>query len=227
MWKSFLAEFHGSAMMSFIILVSGNLIAAVAGLWLCVLASGGAFFNPAITMAFLFKKANTQKVTSVDCIKDLLCIVFQLLGAFTGAFIAWQVLGKSGSVEINADATYAQAFFMEVLGTFQLILTLMIIVDLKEPLHVGIFSVIITVYIIFCLAIPISGGCFNPTLCTGINLANAVIIGDSAPIKIIWLYIIAPMIGCFCGVALAQFLMVHEHHPIVHHSDSDNSPKPN
>ena len=216
MWKAFLAEFHGSAMMAFIAIVSGaNLTALVAGLWMCVLASGGAFFNPCITLAFMFKKLGSEKVPLNDVVKDLLCILFQLLGAFTGSFIAWQVCGYTIALEINPEKTQSQAFFMEVFATCQLILTLMIIVDLKDPLHVGIFSVVMTVYLIIALAGPISGGCLNPTLCTGINLANAAITGDSKPIKIIWLYILAPLIGAIIGVSGSKLLMHHEHHAIV------------
>lgn len=214
MWKAFLAEFHGSAIMSCIAVVSGaNLLALIAGLWMCVLASGGAFFNPCITFAFMFKKLASEKVPMSDIVKDLICIIFQLLGAFTGAFIGWQICGESIALDINPEKTYAQAFFMEVVGVFQLILTLMIIVDLKDPLHVGIFAVIITVYLMFSLVGPISGGCLNPTLCVGINLANAAIKGTSKPIEIIWLYIVAPMVGALAGVAASQGLMLHEHRP--------------
>ena len=209
-------------MMAFIAIVSGaNVIALVAGLWMCVLASGGAFFNPCITLAFLFKKSNSEKISREDVIKDLGCIFFQITGSFTGSFIAWQIVGYSIALDIGEGKTHAQAFFMEVIATFQLILTLMIIVDLKDPLHVGIFSVIITVYVMINLAGPISGGCLNPTLCTGINLANAVIINDNKPIQIIWLYIIAPLTGTMCGVSLSQYLMVHPHRPIMVH-DADN-----
>ena len=216
MWKAFVAEFHGSAMVAFIAIVSGaNLTALVAGLWLCVLASGGAFFNPCITIAFMLKKLGSEKVPLTDVVKDLLCMVFQLLGAFAGSFIAWQVCGYTISIEISPDKTHAQAFFMETFATCQMILTLMIIVDIKDPLHVGIFSVIITVYLLIALAGPISGGCLNPTLCTGINLANAVITRDSKPIHIIWLYIIAPLLGAVIGVSASKLLMMHEQHPVA------------
>jgi glycerol uptake facilitator-like aquaporin len=222
MLKSFIAETHGSAMMSFLVLLSGNLTAITAGLWLCVLASGGAFFNPCITLAFLFKKANKEKVPRKDIIKDLLCIVFQLIGATIGSIIAWQVSGKTLAVDIGVEKTSSQAFFMEVLGSFQLILTLMIIVDLKDPLHVGIFSVIITVYLVLSLSGPISGGCLNPTLCTGINIGNAMITGTKEPLHVVWIYIIAPLIGTMVAVAMSQYLMIHQHHSIIPPENSNH-----
>lgn len=221
MYKKCLVEFHGSAMMAFIVIVSGgNGLAITAGLWMCVIAAGGAFFNPCITLACLFREINKEKVPTEKLIEAVLCMMCQIIGVFLGALLGWVIEGETLAIMTNPEKDDVQVFFMEVLFTFQLILTLMVILDLKQdPLHVGIFSVIITVWVCLHMSGPISGGCLNPTLCIGINVVHYINTQDSFVLEHLWIYAFAPLIGSMLAVSAAGALTVHKHHPIIEHAE--------
>jgi len=59
----------------------------------------GSHFNPAVTLAFMFRK----EVASFSRPLGLAYIIFQLLGGFIGALVSWLFTGNSGMVAMRSD----------------------------------------------------------------------------------------------------------------------------
>ena len=173
---------------------------------MCIIAGGLAFFNPCITLAFLFKKFSSGKMTTQDVKTDPACIGFQVLGAIFGTILAWGIIEDTIHFEKNSEKTNIQAFFMEFICTLQIILTLMMVSSSSEPMHFGIFSIMVTTYVAFNIAGPISMGCLNPSVCSGINIGASIITGSITPILVLWLYILAPLSGTLVAIIFFGFL---------------------
>lgn len=114
-------------------------------IWIFGHISGG-HFNPAVTISFLF----TGKINPLLA---FLYVTSQTLGGFTGASILWSLSpNRLNSIGLSVTAVHpsvnlCQAFFIEAIITFLLVITVFSCVDSKRtdlkgsfPLHIG-FSV--------------------------------------------------------------------------------------
>ena len=154
----------------------------------------GAHFNPAVTIPMFLRK----KITGIEC---CYYIIAQLIGAFTGSFFVGlcnkgDFKNLAGNV-INGDEgwNYFSCFFIEIILTFGLVFVIFAS-TIKENNFGNLtgFIVGISLYFLGITGSHVSGGSLNPAR----SIAPAVIMaimGKTEPIKYLWLYIIAPIIG--------------------------------
>ena len=206
--KKFVAELIGTAFLVFVvtgisIFNAGNVL----GYNCCfeaafVLTSmiyifgriSGAHFNPAVTIPMFLRK----KITGIEC---CYYIIAQLIGAFTGSFFVGlcnkgDFKNLAGNV-INGDEVwnYFSCFFIEIILTFGLVFVIFAS-TIKENNFGNLtgFIVGISLYFLGIAGSSVSGGSLNPAR----SIAPAIIMaitGNTEPIKQLWLYILAPIIG--------------------------------
>ena len=154
----------------------------------------GAHFNPAVSIPMFLR----SKITLIECCYYILA---QILGAFIGSIFVglcnkggFKVL--SGNV-ISGDESwdYFSCFFIEVILTFGLVFVIFAS-TVKENNFGNLTGLIvgISLYFLGITGSHVSGGSLNPAR----SIAPAIIMaftGDSEPIKDLWLYIVAPIIG--------------------------------
>jgi aquaporin Z len=149
----------------------------------------GAHFNPAVTLTFL----RLGKIAPWDA---FFYVIAQFAGAVLGVLLAAALLGKmlmanpsvNYVVTVPGNAGVSAAFIAEVLISFGLMLTVLIVSNTKRlNRYTALFAgAIVAIYITF--EAPISGMSMNP----------ARSFGSAFPAQIwtaLWMYFIAPPIG--------------------------------
>jgi len=81
----------------------------------------GAHFNPCVTAAFMFRRDKGK----FKALHGLFYILFQLLGALSGALVACNILDSCPVVGIgrnnNGNYVFSQAMFREFIGSILLV----------------------------------------------------------------------------------------------------------
>ncbi|CAL2108812.1 Aquaporin Z [Tenacibaculum sp. 190524A02b] len=147
----------------------------------------GTHINPSVTIALALGKLTSKK-------EAFFYILSQMFGAISASFLLQILFPKTSTLgnTIPVENLY-QAFIMECLLTFLLMLTILA-VNTKKELATNSGLIIGTVIIgIILLAGPISGGSFNPAR----SIAPAIV---SRNYSALWIYIIAPTLGAIMGM---------------------------
>jgi MIP family channel proteins len=196
--KNYLIEFIGTMFWVMVIGFSGNPLA----IGLTILAAvyigahiSGAHYNPAITLAFWFRK----KIKSSDV---LFYWIAQLLGAFAGAVIYYIIQEKSFCPAPAEGVELWKCILLELLFTFLLCTAALTTLTTKKLENNFIYGLAIGSAVaagIYCVG-PITGGVFNPAVYLGPMITDSLTGGSS--IQYILLYLIGP----FGGSALAAIV---------------------
>ena len=154
----------------------------------------GAHFNPAVSIPMFLR----EKITFQECI---FYIVAQILGAFFGSILVglcsqgnFENL-SSNAFEEHSTWSYSSCFICEFLLTFVLVLA--IFASTIERNNFGNLTGLIvgnTLYFLGITGNNVSGASLNPAR----SIAPAIITlfsGETTPIKQLWLYIVAPILG--------------------------------
>lgn len=154
----------------------------------------GAHFNPAVSIPMFLR----EKITLQECI---FYIVAQILGAFFGSILVglcsqgnFENL-SSNAFEEHSAWSYFSCFICEFLLTFVLVLA--IFASTIERNNFGNLTGLIvgnTLYFLGITGNNVSGASLNPAR----SIAPAIITlfsGETTPIKQLWLYIVAPILG--------------------------------
>ncbi|OUJ76033.1 MIP/aquaporin family protein [Hymenobacter crusticola] len=174
----------------------------------------GAHFNPAVTLAFW----QLGKVHRIDAVWYVL---FQLLGAVTGAQLVKLLLGTwYAHPQVNYVVTKpGEDGLLVALGAefvISLVLMLVLLLTLhSKPLHnkAGwLLGTLLAVYIIF--EEPYSGMSTNPAR----SLASAVAAGHYASL---WLYLVAPVLGMWLATLMFKLLYHGQKLPLAILAGSD------
>lgn len=158
----------------------------------------GAHFNPAVTIPMFLRK----KITAIEC---CYYIFAQLIGAFLGSILVGlchkgKFKNLSGnSIEADGFWDYFSCFLIEVILTFGLVFVIFAS-TIKENNFGNLtgFIVGISLYFLGITGASVSGGSLNPAR----SIAPAFIMlfsGEYEPIKQLWIYILAPIIGGICA----------------------------
>jgi aquaporin Z len=167
------------------------------GLLAAIFAFGhvsGGHFNPAVTVAMVLDR----RTTPVDAVGY---IVAQCVGALGAAllvsFLFDQAAVAAGITSPNADAgvTDVEALIIELVMTAGF-LTVILAASRHASTVAGMVIPFALVAIHFAIA-PLTGSSVNPAR----SLGSAVVGGD---ISMLWIYIVAPVIGGIVGWALWQ-----------------------
>lgn len=154
----------------------------------------GAHYNPAVTVALLLR----GKLSPGDGAPYL---VAQLLAAFLASGAVFLVAGDTFAPAPGAGASVAQAFLVEALFTFALVLVILNVATAKATegndyygLAIG-FTVMAGTFAVG----NVSGAAFNPAVGTGPIVFQAIVAGGS--LGNLWLYWAAPLAGSVVAVA--------------------------
>jgi glycerol uptake facilitator-like aquaporin len=156
----------------------------------------------------------------MDIVNSIAYIFTQLLGSlFSGACIHWlkpeiyaKNASKLGYPHLDKSTTPAQGFFMEMFGTFFLVLAIYSCF-LNKSVTPAVRGAIIGVTLFFVIAAfgPITGGGFNPARTFGPSL-----ITKEFTMKAWWIYYTGPLLGAVLGGLVYVFVFEgvdHDYNP--------------
>jgi aquaporin Z len=157
----------------------------------------GAHYNPAVTLAAILR----GKITLNGAMQYWL---FQILGAFTAAFILWVTYGTPVPLPSPAPGFQynLKPVLLEVIFTFALVSVILNVAMSKKSAGNSYFGLAIgfTVLASAFAVGPISGGAFNPAVALGPMLMD-IFVGGVSFINV-WIYVVGP----FLGALLAAFV---------------------
>lgn len=194
---------------------SGYILTAFAfGLAIIAMAYGvgnisGGHVNPAVSIGVL--------ISGGMSLKDF-CgyIVFQILGALAGSGVLYLIFDmggiddKTGGLGTNGlggvNDSIGAGLIVEIILTF-LFVILILGVTSKNQNHGSFGGLIIglTLVGIHIIGIGLTGTSVNPARSLGPAII-AAITGNSAPIEVVWVFIVAPLIGGSLAALVYKFL---------------------
>jgi MIP family channel proteins len=225
-WRHFVAEFIGTFALVFVggaaIMIakdtnspSGLLgIALAHGLILAVMVSAlmriSGHFNPAITLGFLATRR-------IEALMAGVYIVAQVIGAISAAYVLkWTFpftlfeATRGGGQAIALQVTGGQAFLLEAIATFFLVLVVFgTAVDSKAP-QIGGLAIGLTVAADILAIGPLTGGSMNPARSFGPAVASGIFEAQL-------IYWAAPITGGLVAALLYEYLFLRRDvEPVSH-----------
>lgn len=225
-WRHFIAEFIGTFALVFVggaaIMIAKDTnspagligIAFAHGLILAVMVSAlmriSGHFNPAVTIGFVAARRIDVSMAGVY-------IIAQVLGAILGAYVLkWTFpftlfeATRGGGQAIALQVTGGQAFLLEFIGTFFLVLVVFgTAVDPKAP-RIGGLAIGLTLTADILAIGPLTGASVNPARSFGPAVASGIF---EAQI----IYWAAPIAGGIVAALLYDFLFLRrEVEPVSH-----------
>ncbi len=202
--KAYIMEFIGTMFLVLAIGFSQNPLAI--GLMLAVMVYmgghiSGAHYNPAVTLAIFFRGKLESKYI-------LGYIVFQVLGAFTAAFIYYLVYSNTFYPAPAEDIELWKAILLELLFTFaycSVVLAIATSEKTKGNFVYG-FAIGLTVTASAYAVGPITGGAFNPAVFLGPMLMDVFMGGNSAEHLV--LYLVGPLGGSALAAIVYRIINV-------------------
>ena len=170
----------------------------IVGMAYCVGNISGCHINPAVSLAVFINKGMSAKDFG-------LYLLAQFLGAWFGAGLLAMIFGLSeipdatGGFGSNAIAgvngSIITAIIVEIVLTYIFILVILGVTS-KKFNHGSFGGLIIglTLVLIHIFGIALTGTSVNPARSFGPALV-ALLAGNSDPIKDLWIFIVAPLIG--------------------------------
>lgn len=169
----------------------------------------GCHVNPAVSFAFLIKGDLS--------IKDFCSYVCaQILGALAGAgilafiFNTGKLVDMTGGYGSNGVSgvgdNYATAMIVEIVLTYIFVMAILGVTS-KKAKHGNVAGLVIglTLTLVHILGIGLTGTSVNPARSLGPAIV-AAIDGNSDPIKCVWVFIVAPLIGAALAALCTKLL---------------------
>lgn len=170
----------------------------IVGMAYCVGNISGCHINPAVSLGVLLSGGMSKKdfggYVAAQCVgatvgSALLLAIFSLGGVEdkTGG------LGTNGLAGVNGSII--AGLLVEIVLTFIFVLTILGVTDEKAG-HGSFAGVVIgfTLTLVHILGIGLTGTSVNPARSFGPALI-ALFTGNTAPIAVVWVFIVAPLIG--------------------------------
>lgn len=154
----------------------------------------GCHINPAVTLGFAFAKKFLWKEVPAY-------IVAQLIGAFAASALLWYLFPASETLGATLPAiAHIKVFIIEVLLTFLLMVVIInVSTGSKEIGPTAGIAIGGIVLLEAMFAGPITGASMNPAR----SIAPAIMSGQ---LEGLWIYILAPILGCFLAVVSCQLV---------------------
>jgi aquaporin TIP len=225
-WRHFVAEFIGTFALVFVggasIMLAKDTgspaglleIALAHGLILAVMVTAlmriSGHFNPAVTAGFLVTRRIEPMMAGVY-------VVAQLMGAIMGAYllkwtfpVALFEATRGGGQSVALQLSGAQAFVLEAVATFFLVITVFgTAVEPRAPRIGGLAIGLVVTADILALG-PLTGGSMNPARSFGPAVASGVFEAQS-------IYWLAPITGAILAALLYEHLFLRrETEPVDH-----------
>jgi len=211
--RKYLSEFLGTF---FLNLTVGTAVCSgtKAAVWAISIALGnmifalgdvsGAHFNPAVTVAILFRGA-------IDTTKASMYIVSQLCGSVAAAFITHIMFsGQQTSMfhfHSQGNYTHNQAYIAEVVATFTLAYVVLSVATTATPVIPQYFGFVIgsCVFTGATAIGSISMGSLNPSVTIGFSLVYELLHGKSAITQ--WaFYVVSELAGGILAAVIFRYL---------------------
>ena len=181
----------------------------IVGMAYCVGNISGCHINPAVSLGVLMTGGMT--------VKDFIgYVIAQCLGAFAGSGLLALIFdlggiadktggfGTNGLAGVNGSAV--AGLIVEIVLTFFFVFTILGVTS-KKGNHGSFAGVVIgfTLVLVHILGIGLTGTSVNPARSFGPALV-AAINGNTAPIAVLWVFIVAPLIGAALAACIWNFL---------------------
>ena len=170
----------------------------IVGMAYCVGNISGCHINPAVSLGVLLSGGMSKKdfggYVAAQCVgatlgSALLLAIFSLGGVEdkTGG------LGTNGLAGVNGSIV--AGLLVEIVLTFIFVLTILGVTDEKAG-HGSFAGIVIgfTLTLVHILGIGLTGTSVNPARSFGPALI-ALFTGNTAPIAVVWIFIVAPLVG--------------------------------
>ncbi len=224
--KVLLAECLGTFVLVFFAcgvaaLTGGELVATSLAFGLVIVAMAysvgrisGCHINPAVSLGCLLAK----RMSLVDF---LLYVAAQLVGGFLGAVALFgfakmaglQLTGNACNGLVGADfnpGNYFSAILVEIVLTFVFVYVILNVTDPKNEgagkkagLIIGL-----TLTLVHLLGIGFTGTSVNPARSIATAFGALIYNGDVEPLKVVWVFIVAPLAGA--ALAALAFRLLHK-----------------
>lgn len=193
-----LTEAIGTFFLLTVVAFTGNPLAIGAVLMILVYSGGhisGAHYNPAVTLAFYLRKKISRS-------ESLQYVVAQLIGGVCAASLYFFVHHSFFLAQPAAQTSLLMAFFIEVLFTFLLVRTILMVAADTRVKGNQYFGLAIggALFVGAMVGGPISGGAFNPAVGIAPLLINPDLL--LAHLPLVALYILGPVIGSAIAASL-------------------------
>lgn len=220
MLKKLLAEAFGTFVLVFFACgvaawSGGSLVATALAFGLVIVAMAytigrvsGCHVNPAVSLACLLDKRMSLK----DFIGYVLA---QLVGGFLGAMLLFGIakmaglnlLGNACNGLVGAEnkfGNYLGAILIEIVLTCIFVYVILAVTDGKNE-GVGKKAGLIiglTLTLVHLLGIGFTGTSVNPARSFATAFGALIFNGDANPLKVLWIFIVSPLLGSVCAVLL-------------------------
>lgn len=227
-WKIFLAEALGTFVLVFFACgvaayTNGDIVPTALAFGLVIVAMAysigrisGCHINPAVSLGCLLDKRMT--------LKDFcLYVLAQLLGGFLGGLALFGI-AKMAGISLLGNACnhlvassfeigdYFAAIFMEIVLTFVFVYVILNVTDAKNE-GVGKKAGLIigfTLALVHFLGIGFTGTSVNPARSIATAFAALIYNGDAEPLKVVWVFIVAPLVGAAVAALVYRLLNKEE-----------------
>ena len=231
-WKAYLAEFIGTFVLVFFACGvaawtgGGTLLGLVAtalsfGLVIIAMAYtigrvSGCHINPAVSLACLLDKRMSLK-------DFIFYVIAQFLGGFAGAMLLFGI-AKMAPLSLQGNAcngvvggdekfgNYFAAILIEIVLTCVFVYVILAVTDGKNE-GVGKKAGLIiglTLTLVHLLGIGFTGTSVNPARSVATAFSALIYNGNVNPLKVVWIFIAAPLLGAVCAVLIYKLLHKEE-----------------
>ena len=228
MLKKLLAEAFGTFVLVFFACgvaawTGGSLVATALAFGLVIVAMAytigrvsGCHVNPAVSLACLLDKRMSLK----DFIGYVLA---QLVGGFLSAMLLFGIakmaglnlLGNACNGLVGAEnkfGNYLGAILIEIVLTCIFVYVILAVTDGKNE-GVGKKAGLIiglTLTLVHLLGIGFTGTSVNPARSFATAFGALIFNGDTSPLKVLWIFIVSPLLGSVCAVLLYKLFHKEE-----------------
>ena len=149
----------------------------------------GCHINPAVSISMLI----SGKITGKDFVGY---VVAQVAGAVAGAAILAALIGTGRGLGTNGlfEANVMKSLIVEVILTFVFVLTILGVTSREKYQAQAGLVIGLTLTLVHILGIYFTGTSVNPARSFGPALVMALS-GDGAALNVVWVFIVAPLIG--------------------------------
>ena len=204
--KEYVMEFIGAMFLVLVIALTGSPFAIGFVLMAMVYVGfniSGSHYNPAVTLAVWIRgKLKTNKILGY--------MSSQVLGAFTAAFIAYALVGKTFAPSPGIGVALWQSVLVEVLFTFTLCSVILAVATSKklEGNHIYGLAIGFTLAVGAFAGGNISGGAYNPAVALGPMILKSFFGVQNWNNLII--YLTGPFVGAILAALAFRYLNTKE-----------------
>jgi aquaporin Z len=181
----------------------------IVGMAYCVGNISGCHINPAVSLGVLMSGGMS--------VNDFIgYVVAQCLGAFVGSGILAAIFGLGNVTDMTGgygtnglagvNGSVVAGLLVEIILTFIFVMTILGVTS-KKANHGSFGGLVIglTLTLVHILGIGLTGTSVNPARSFGPAVV-AAISGNSAPISVLWVFIVGPLVGAALAAVVYKYL---------------------